>query len=202
VIDKLLKEGPAPLRDVATTAPTTQFIDPVVSADWLEGESAERGELDALQGKAPPPLPNGLWLNSKPLKFPELKGKVILLDFWATWCPPCFEAIPHLNEMMDKYGREGFVIIGVCHPTGVQKMAAVVKDKGIRFPVVADPGEKFIDACKVDGFPDYFFIDRAGKLRIADCKNTQIENAIKALLSEPQPAATSPTRSPSTRRTR
>jgi hypothetical protein len=68
-------------------------------------------------------------------------------------------------------------------------MQQVVKDKQVRYPVAADTTGATGKAYKVDGYPDYYFIDRAGKLRIADCKNASVEDAIKALLAEQGPTA-------------
>jgi peroxiredoxin len=90
---------------------------------------------------------------------------------------------------MARYGEQGLVIIGVCHPRGVEKMADAVKQHGIKYPVAADASGKTNESYKVNGYPDYYFIDRAGKLRIADCKNGSVEDAIKALLAEPGPTA-------------
>src|SRR5438034_10492924 len=98
----------------------------------------------------------------------DLKGKVVLIDFWATWCGPCMAAVPHNNEMMEKYGGKGLVIIGVCIKNGADKFAATVKEKGMKDPVAVDADGKTEKAYHVDGYPDYYLIDRAGKLRIAD----------------------------------
>jgi len=166
----------------ATTAGGASQIDPA----WLEGK---RERFSKLEGAAPPPLVVANWTNSKQMSLDQLKGKVVLLDFWATWCGPCIASIPHTNELMEKYGKDGLVIIGVCHPRGVEKMQQTVKDKGIKYPVAADASGKTIEAYRVDGYPDYYLIDRAGKLRIADCKNGNVEDAIKALLAEPGPTA-------------
>jgi thiol-disulfide isomerase/thioredoxin len=118
------------------------------------------------------------------MKLDELKGKVVLLDFWATWCGPCIAAIPHTNELAAKYKDKGLVIIGVCHPQGVEKMAQMAKDKGIKYPVTADKDGTTIKAYKVNSYPDYYFIDRSGNLRIADCANGKVDAAIEALLGE------------------
>src|SRR5688572_24004687 len=98
-----------------------------IPADWLEGTADKRRELDALQGKPPPALQTTDWVNREPVTLDQLKGKVVLLDFWATWCGPCIAAIPHTNELQAKYGERGLVIIGVCHPQGVEKMAQMAR---------------------------------------------------------------------------
>ena len=159
---------------------------PAINADWHEGDRARFADLE---GKPAPVLAVQDWLNSKEMKLADLKGKVVLLDFWATWCGPCIAAIPKTNALMEKYGKDGLVIIGVCNTRGAEKMAAMAKDKGIAYPIVADIGGKTDAAYKVDSYPDYCFIDRAGNVRIGDCKNGNVEDAIKALLAEPAEVA-------------
>jgi thiol-disulfide isomerase/thioredoxin len=157
--------------------------------EWREGEPAQRQRLEGMEGKAPPALQVSNWINSKDMTLGDLKGKVVLLDFWATWCGPCINAIPHTNELAEKYKDKGLVIIGVCHPEGVEKMADTAKEKGIKYPIAADKAGKTIAAYKVNGYPDYYLIDRAGKLRIADCKNGSVDEAVEALISESPTAA-------------
>ena len=92
--------------------------------------SKVREALNAMQGKPAPALQLNGWLNTKDLDLEKLKGKIVVLDFWATWCGPCIAAIPHTNEMMQKYADKGVVIIGVCHQRGAEKMVATAKEKG------------------------------------------------------------------------
>ncbi|MBC8108595.1 MAG: redoxin domain-containing protein, partial [Anaerolineae bacterium] len=84
----------------------------------------------------------------------------------------------------------GLVIIGVCNTKGAERMSQTVNEKGIKYPVAADVNNKTVEAFGVNGYPDYYLIDRAGNLRIADCKNGTVEAAIKALLSEDAPELT------------
>jgi thiol-disulfide isomerase/thioredoxin len=190
VVEKLVAEPGTAAGDDAVIYAMAGGAD---KPEWRE-DSQARKDLDAMEGKAPPALQVTNWINSEGMKLADLKGKVVLLDFWATWCGPCIAAIPHTNELADKHRDKGLVIIGVCHPRDVEKMSDTVKDKGIRYPVAADPEGKTIAAFKVTSYPDYYLIDRAGNLRIADCKNASVDEAVEALLAESATAAMSDAR--------
>ena len=99
-------------------------------------------------------------------------------------CGPCLSAIPHTNEMAKKYADKGVVIIGVCAPNGGEKMAATVKDRGIKYPVALDDGKATFTGFKANSYPDYFIIDRNGNLRWGDIANKDVEKAIEILLKE------------------
>ena len=147
-------------------------------------ENPARKELNTMIGKPAPAISLKEWTNSKPLTLADLKGKIVLVDFWATWCGPRIAAVPHNNEMMKKYADKGVVIIGVCAANGAEKMAETVKAKGIEYPVAVDTNDTVRKAYKGNSFPDYYIIDRAGNLRWADVVNTDAEKAIQILLKE------------------
>ena len=92
--------------------------------------------------------------------------------------------MPHTNELQKKYADRGLVIIGIHSQRDADTMADGVKEHGIEFPVAADTQGKTVAAYRVNGYPDYYFIDRAGNLRIVDCANGKVEEAIELLLSE------------------
>ena len=150
----------------------------------FEGDEKKRERLKDLQGSEnPPALQVEGWMNSEPLSLDKLKGKVVVLDFWATWCGPCIRSIPKTNKLMEKWGDK-VVIIGICHPRGSDKMAAVAKKHEIKFPIAIDPGEKTDVSYKVNGYPDYFIIDQTGKLVVADCANGEVEAVVDKLLKK------------------
>jgi hypothetical protein len=92
--------------------------------------------------------------------------------------------VPHTNELQKKYGDRGLVIIGIHSQNGAETMTDGVKRHGIQYPVAADTSGATVAAYRVNSYPDYYFIDRAGNLRIVDCANGKVEQAIELLLSE------------------
>ena len=161
-----------------------------VNNDWLEGSAETRKRFDDIQGKPAPALAVEAWHNGEAVKLADLKGKVVLLDFWATWSTSCIDSIRRTNELQEKYKDQGLLIIGVCHAVGAEKVPQIVKDHGIQYRVASDVEGKTNAAYKVDSYPDYYLIDRAGNLRIADCRNASVEEAVRALLAEPEAQAT------------
>jgi thiol-disulfide isomerase/thioredoxin len=89
--------------------------------------------------KPAPPFPNGQWLNSPPLKWSDLKGKPVIVDFWAEWCGPCRNDLPTMVSLHQNREKSGIVVIGI-HPPGCEpaKINQVMKDFGITYPVFVD----------------------------------------------------------------
>src|SRR5262245_4046592 len=92
--------------------------------------NTNRAAINAMHGKPAPELSLKNWVNSKELKLADLRGKIVVLDFWATWCGPCIASIPHNNELQKKYAGK-VVFIGVCAVNGGEKMAETAKEKGM-----------------------------------------------------------------------
>lgn len=95
--------------------------------------------------------------------------------------------MPKLNELHTRYKDQGLVLMGIHTTNGGDKMKAFVKEKKILYPVAIDEGRATVGAYRVDSFPDYYVIDRAGKLRVADLANGDLEKAIKMMLAEKAP---------------
>ena len=112
------------------------------------------------------------WINGNPLTLKSLRGKVVVLDFWAFDCAPCIEAIPHIVDLYNKYGSEGLVVIGVHTPRAdyekdVSKLSEVVTKLGIEYPVVVDNKQKIFRDYLCDLWPSQFVIDRNGIVRFS-----------------------------------
>ncbi len=152
---------------------------------WTWDDKAEvRSEHAALEGKPMPPLDVTGWVNGE-VKPSDMKGKVVLVDFYATWCGPCMAAIPHNNELLKKYGAKGLVIVGVCtHSRGQDKMDQTVKDRGIEYPTARDSQLKSQAAWHVHYYPTYAIVDRKGIVRAIGLQPNHVESVVKKLLDE------------------
>jgi peroxiredoxin len=95
----------------------------------------------------------------------QYKGQVVMVNFWATWCGPCQQEMPLLDQMYKKYKPAGFTLIGV----NVDKEAPAVKEllarKPVSFPVLLDPANAVSKAYHVDEMPSSVIIDRKGEIR-------------------------------------
>ena len=111
-----------------------------------------------------------IWINGGPFTLKSLRGKVVVIDFWAFDCEPCIEAMPHLKDLYQKYGRDGVVVIGVHTPRAeyerdVTKLRDAITRMGIHFPVVVDDNQKIFRDYLCDLWPSQFVIDRNGIVR-------------------------------------
>lgn len=158
-----------------------------IERTWLEGDDFLRGRLEGLQDKAAPELLTRKWLNSKPLSFIGLAGKVVVVDFWAAWSKDCRSAIPNHNRIYETYRKQGLVWIGVCSTQGGEDFEKAVQELGIKYPVCLDDSGFSDMRFAVDGYPDYYVISRHGKIVAADAENDRIEDIVKLLLAEPFP---------------
>lgn len=158
-----------------------------VRPTWLEGDSEKRARLARLEkeNENPPALTVDTWHNSEPLELEKLKGKVVVLDFWATWNPSNDKSIPRNKALLEKFDGQDLVLIGVCATAqGKESIEKAIEQHGIDYPVCVDIDNKTTSAYSPNGYSDYYIIDRAGKLRIADCANAKLEEAVEALLNE------------------
>ena len=102
-------------------------------------------------------------LSGKTWTFSELRGKVVLVNFWATWCPPCRKEMPDLETLYSRFGSKGFVVLGISDEEAA-KVEPFIHERKVSFPILLDPGRKVNDLFVVNGIPKSFVYDREGKL--------------------------------------
>jgi peroxiredoxin len=102
-------------------------------------------------------------LRGKTWNLKELRGKVVLVNFWATWCPPCRKEIPDLETLYNRFEAQGLVILGISDEDA-NKVKPFVAERNITYPVLLDPGRKVNELFQVAGIPKTFIYDRSGKL--------------------------------------
>lgn len=95
----------------------------------------------------------------------DLKGKVVLVDFWASWCGPCKKSFPVMEELQKKYGPRGFAIVAVSVDEKKEAMADFLKKNPVGFAVVRDAGQKLVAAANATAMPTSFLLDGTGKIR-------------------------------------
>lgn len=109
-------------------------------------------------------LPNLTTLNLEGKLPDSLKGKVVIVDFWASWCAPCAQSFPVLDELQKKYKDQGLVILAVSVDEKPDKMENFLKKNPVSFVVVRDAEHKLVATAEPQTMPSSFIIDREGKV--------------------------------------
>jgi len=102
-------------------------------------------------------------LNGKEWNLKRLKGQVVVVNFWATWCPPCRKEMPDLDALYQRFENEGLVILAISGES-VDKVRPFIVERNISYPVLLDPGRKVHELFQVEGIPKSFVYNRDGKL--------------------------------------
>jgi cytochrome c biogenesis protein CcmG, thiol:disulfide interchange protein DsbE len=123
--------------------------------DYRQGEPSLRGR---------PEKDFSLVLNGKPSHLSDLKGKVVLLNFWATWCPPCVDEAPSLNALQERIGPLGGTVLGVSVDDDERAYQEFIKHFELGFPTYRDATKQIPLMYGTTMYPDTYIIDRNGKL--------------------------------------
>ncbi|MBX7235778.1 MAG: TlpA family protein disulfide reductase [Caldilineales bacterium] len=157
------------LRDrAAAPAPPTARIDaegiyPVASLFGIDAARTSSAQPDA--GHLAPDftihLPDG-----STARLSDYRGRPLILNFWATWCPPCRQEMPDLVRVYEAHKAEGLVVIALNESEGHEQVSGFVEEFGMTMPVVIDPQGDVMQAFKTQSLPSSFFIDRDGVVRV------------------------------------
>lgn len=151
-------------------------------------------------GDIPPEIEAKEWFNSPPLTLASLKGKIVVVEFWATWCPPCRRSIPHLVELHKKYSGKGVVIIGLSdEPPAMVRLAVenglpvnpLYPEKKVKVIYPVGAGSRSAIAYNVRSIPYAFIINPEGKLAW-DGHPMEMDEALEEILRQTPPILANP----------
>lgn len=128
-----------------------------------------------------------LTLDHKSVKLSEYTGKVILLDFWASWCGPCRESLPWMQAMQEKYGARGFQVVTINVDENSKDAAELLKELGVSVLALMDPSGRIPEMYDLQSMPSSFLIGRDGKISLVHSGFTSsdrepLEHAIMSML--------------------
>ncbi len=163
---------------------------------------ATRRERMSMLGQDAPAIA-GVDVDGKPVSLADMKGKVVLIDFWATWCPPCVAEVPNLRSLTDRFGEKGFAILGVnldsAHSEvgGTEKALPMVRrfliNYRIPWPNVINgaDGKDFTKDYGVREIPASFLVGRDGKIVHVELSGESLERAVAQAVGEEETTASS-----------
>jgi peroxiredoxin len=133
-------------------------------------------------------------INGKMVKLSDFRGKAVVLNFWATWCPPCKIEIPWFEDLQQRYGSQGLEVVGVAlDDSSDAEIAKFAQDMKMNYPVLLGKEETSDLYGGVEALPTTFYIDRNGKIissvpGLVDRKEIE-DNVVKALNSKTEAAS-------------
>lgn len=139
-----------------------------------------------------PDLAKGDWINSEPLKLKDLRGRVVLIEFWTFGCYNCRNTLPFVKTWHEHYHDQGLTVIGVHSPEfdeerRVENLRREVASLGIRYPVVTDNDYQTWNAYHVEAWPTSYLLDKQGRIRwmhVGEGGYDDAERLIQSLLAE------------------
>lgn len=168
--------------------PAVRRARPAVTRQSTDVMQPDRDE----QNGVAPDFAAGQWINSKPLKLAELRGRVVLVDFWTFGCYYCRNTLPTLKRFDNTYRERGLTIVGVHspefdHEKKIENLRRQVASLGIRYPVVTDNDYETWKAYGVNAWPTVVILDKRGRVRfthVGEGRYTEQEEIIRKLLAE------------------
>lgn len=154
-----------------------------------ETSSASPQDFSAIPAHVSFPAPELVLtdLNGVPASLSELRGKVVLVNLWATWCPPCREEMPTLQAFYEKYRSKGFVLVAVNQGEKTPQIQAFTDEYKLTFPIWVDEKSKASRMFNTMNLPSSYVIDRHGQVRlmwIGGISKKNLEKYVPAVIRE------------------
>ena len=145
-------------------------------------------ELKRWKGKPAAPEIDLMTVDGRPLSLQALRGKVVLVNFWATWCEPCIREMPSLQQLRDQLHADGFEVLAVNYQEGPARINSFIEKLQLSLPVVRDTDGSVARAWGARIFPANYLVDRAGNIRhsmsgAADWTSPSLVSTIRTLLT-------------------
>jgi len=165
-----------------------RLLDEIVASKVADEETIARakGLLKAIGALGRPLELTYTAIDGRKVDVQKLKGKVVLVDFWATWCPPCMGELPHVVETYGKYHDKGFEIVGISLDKSKAALEGVLEKYKMTWPQYFDGqgwGNKFVIEYNISEVPTMWLVDKAGKLRTMKARE-DLDKQIDDLLNE------------------
>lgn len=154
--------------------------------------SGGNSQLVTRDSPTAPEFASGAWINSEPLTLKDLRGRVVLIEFWTFGCYNCRNTLPFVKQWHERYTHKGLTIVGVHSPEfdsekNIDNVRKQVVSLGIRFPVVTDNDYETWRAYSVEAWPTIFLLDKSGRVRwvhVGEGAYDEAERMIQKLLAE------------------
>ncbi len=118
---------------------------------------------------------------------PELRGRPVIVNFWASWCGPCVEEFPLLREAVERHGPHGLAVVGIVYDDRSEAARGFMQRNDATWPAAMDPGLRVADAYGIVGVPETFFIGRDGTIvarQIGQFSAASLEEKVAAIIDE------------------